>query len=467
MNRFPQIGTVKPVMSSDVKRSRLGIGFEKLDREVFDPEKAYDKVAAIGVKWIRLQSGWARTEKTKGVYDFGWLDSVVDDLIRRGMQPWICLCYGNALYSPEAAEIFGAVGVPPIKTPAEREGWKNYVTALTRHFAGRVLWYEVWNEPDGSWCWKHGVNGAEYGEFVKATATAVKAGDPQAKVSGGSMCLKGLEWLNDVFSTGAGKVMDGLTYHAYDPNETFLSRVKALRAFCRLQNPQMEIIQGETGTQSRDDGAGALHRCAWTPELQAKFVARHITCHLLQDVKFTSYFSCMDMIEALNGKVGDTASYLDYGYFGVLGADFDANGKAVGTYTPKPSYYTLQTLAAVFREDFTVTDLPVELLQKPSPRANGNDTADIEILHGGFRRENGACAFAYWKPVDLLTASFNGTVTISAAGLAGTPRLVDLLTGKIHAIPESVMTDNGRGHIALENMPLRDYPLLLTFGDFF
>ena len=43
--------------ASEIGSSRMGIGFEKLDRGVFDPEKAYDKVAHIGVKKIRIQSG--------------------------------------------------------------------------------------------------------------------------------------------------------------------------------------------------------------------------------------------------------------------------------------------------------------------------------------------------------------------------------------------------------------------------
>ena len=53
--------------AAEIKSSRLGIGFEKLDRDAFDPEKAYDKLAAVGVKWVRIQSGWAKTEKIKGV----------------------------------------------------------------------------------------------------------------------------------------------------------------------------------------------------------------------------------------------------------------------------------------------------------------------------------------------------------------------------------------------------------------
>ena len=48
------------------------------------------------------------------------------------------------------------------------------------------------------------------------------------------------------------------------------------------------------------------------------------------------------MIEALNGNVDDVASYLDYGYFGILGADFDAEGKSTGEYYKKTSYYVLK-----------------------------------------------------------------------------------------------------------------------------
>ena len=103
MERFKKIGTVTPVSASQVTKSTFGLGFEKLDRGVFDPEKAYDKVAALGVKWIRILSGWARTEKQKGVYDFEWLDSIVDNLIERNLTPWMCLSYGNGLYSERAA----------------------------------------------------------------------------------------------------------------------------------------------------------------------------------------------------------------------------------------------------------------------------------------------------------------------------------------------------------------------------
>ncbi|MBN2712752.1 MAG: beta-galactosidase [Planctomycetes bacterium] len=467
MERLQVERQVEAVPSIQVSSSPIGLGFEKLDRDVFDPEKAYDKVAALGVKWIRIQSGWARTEKEKGVYDFTWLDSIVDNLIQRGLQPWICLCYGNGLYTEAAQKVFGAVGCPPISSEAERQAWHKYVVAVTQRYKEKVQWYEVWNEPDGGWCWKHGPSGTEYGEFVKATALAVKEGDPDAKVIGGVMCLDRLNWLNDVFQAGAAEYMDAFSYHAYNTDEREgFNRVKAMRALCHAYNPNMEIIQGETGTQSRSDGAGALAGGAWTPRRQAKFMARHMMADLFDDVKFASYFSCMDMIEALNGTVGDKASYLDYGYFGVLSAEFDENGISTGEYSPKPSYRTLQVIAAMFRESVEHVELPVLIHKHHSNRIMRIEDGRSDLLFGGFRKETGSSAFVYWRPTELMTTEYESTITLEVAAIPGKAALVDLLDGNVYSIPESMVDDNGRGHRMFKNLPLKDYPMALIFGDY-
>ena len=116
MYRMKLCGKIEHKSAKEVSASRLGIGFEKLDRDAFNPENAYEKVAKIGVKWVRIQSGWQKTEKVKGVYDFAWLDTIVDRLLGLGLKPWICVCYGNALYGGMAEQVFGAVGCPPIHT---------------------------------------------------------------------------------------------------------------------------------------------------------------------------------------------------------------------------------------------------------------------------------------------------------------------------------------------------------------
>ncbi len=466
MERLLKTGVLAPVHSRNVTSSPIGLGFEKLDRDVFDPEKAYDKVGELGVKWIRIQSGWQRTEKAPGVYDFAWLDSIVDNLLLRGLTPWICLCYGNPLYDEAAAKVFGAVGCPPIKNDIQKTAWHNYVSAVTAHYRGKVEWFEIWNEPDGVWCWKHGPSGAEYGEFAKGTAAAIRAGNPEAKVIGGCLCLSRLNWLAEVFATGAAASMDALSYHAYSSHEEDgFNRVASLRALCKEYNPALELIQGETGTQSRSDGAGALRGGAWTEDRQARFLLRHMVADLMDNVKFASYFSCVDMIEALNGTVGDKASYLDYGYFGVLGAEFDADGRATGDYRPKPSYRALQVIAAVFREEFSLAELPVLFLPQESGRVFRREDAPGSLLWQGFRRPDGNAAFAYWRPTELLSTSYESTITLEVAALPSPLQLVDLMDGSVYTIPETMIEKCGNS-LLLKNLPLKDYPLLLTFGGF-
>ena len=467
MERLIKIGTVKKKKSSEIKNSKFGIGFEKLDRDVFDPEKAYDKVAETGVKWIRLQSGWQRTEIEKGVYDFKWLDSVVDNLVTRGLKPWICLCYGNKLYSEDAAKVFGAVGVPPIFDDESKNAWAKYVEAVVSRYKGKVDLFEVWNEPDGEWCWKHGPNGTELGNFTIDTAKAVKRANPDAKVVGGVTCCALFEYISAAFSTGMGDYIDYVTYHQYTPDETkVVDFVNGWRSLCQSYNPNIEIIQGESGSQSRSGGNGALKTGSWTQKKQAKQLLRHAIADLMANVEFTSYFSCMDMIEALRGTVGDISTYTDYGYFGILGADFDENGRSIGSYSPKMSYWALQSLASVFAEDFELCHLPILNRPQRSPRIFGMDCDDTTMVHQGFIRPDGSKAYVYWNPTDLMTTDFESTVTLDIANLGRDFKLIDLMDGSIYKIPDDMIEDLGFGCYKIVHLPIKDYPMVITFGDF-
>lgn len=470
MYRLTKIGKIAPKASKDIKKSIIGLGFEKLDRDVFDPEKSYDFVAKSGVKWARLQSGWQRTEKEKGVYDFKWLDSIVDKMLEIGVEPWLCLCYGNGLYTKAAQAVFGAVGCPPIHTEEEKGAWANYVKATVTHFKGRVRYYEVWNEPDGKWCWKHGPDANELGNFVIDTAKACKAADSECKVIGFATCMANKDYLEKAAQTGCLEYVDAVSYHAYAIGEDgFKHNFDVYKSFLESNGKNIPIIQGESGTQSRPDGAGALAGGAWTPLKQAKFLLRHLLCDINNQVEIASYFSCMDMIEALNGTVGDVSSYLDYGYFGVIGADFDENGHSTGEYTPKISYYALQNLCSVFCEDYDIADIQVESVINPSKLNLSEDYDFDKTYHFGVRKPNGSSALVYWIPKNILTETIETTVSlrIKKETVPGEVRLADMLTGDIYSIPENILSADDDGYLYFKNLPATDSPMMITFGNFY
>ncbi|MBE7053972.1 MAG: hypothetical protein E7391_06840 [Ruminococcaceae bacterium] len=466
MERLVKIGNIKAKNSKEIKFSKIGIGFEKLDRDVFNPEKAYDKVAEIGVKKARIQSGWAKCEKEKGVYDFEWLDSIVDNLIERGIEPWICLCYGNPIYTETAKQVFGAVGCPPIFTEEEKTAWINYTKATVERYKGKVNYYEIWNEPDGQWCWKHGPNATELGKFTLVTAKAVKEVNPDAKTIGGVVCLRKLDFLNSALKTGMGKYLDFISYHEYTSDETdVFEKVESYLSLAKLYNPEIQLIQGESGSQSKSGGHGALKDGGWTETKQAKQLARHIIADLICNVHFTSYFSCLDMIEALRGEVNNKSTYLDYGYFGVLGADFDEDGKSTGEYYRKPSFYALQNICSIFSEEYKPCVIPTFIYPEYNRRIYDIQPSRRQLITGGFEKENGKI-FTYWYPSNIMTTNFESSISIEFFSEYSDIKLIDVMDGSIYRIPDNMITDKGDGVYRIDGLPVKDTPLLLMLGDF-
>ena len=85
----------------------------------------------LGAKHARIQSGWAKTEKEKGVYDWVWLDEIVDDMVAQGVTPWVCICYGNSIY-PEGGDT-RLNGWP--RSGEALAAWDRYVAALVKRLS--------------------------------------------------------------------------------------------------------------------------------------------------------------------------------------------------------------------------------------------------------------------------------------------------------------------------------------------
>lgn len=466
MERLKKIGEVKAISSQKIETSRIGIGMEKLDRDAFDPEKVYDKISDLGVKWVRIQSGWQKTEKEKGIYDFEWLDSIVDNLLERKLTPWMCLCYGNILYDDLAKEYYGAVGCPPIRTEEAYSAWLRYAEAVAEHFRGRVEYYEVWNEADGIWTWRPTPDAKEYSEFCIKTAKAVKKADKTAKIITGSHFKDSMSFFNTEFKSGVLEVSDSVSYHAYSYDERLsIQKARAIKELSKFYGKEIDVIQGESGSQSKSGGNGALGWIRTDESMQTKQILRHTVADLIADVKFTSVFSCVDMAENLDAKEGEPITTC--GYFGVLGAEFDkTTGTVKGEYYEKPSYYALQNLCSIFREEIVPINIPAMFTPAESRRIGGFDCPIKEIIYGSFKRDNAATAFTYWNSTDMLTVKeYEGSVTFELSGVRGAAKFIDPKDGNIYEIPSEILIVED-GIYKFKNLPIKDYPLIITFGEF-
>ena len=374
-----------------------------------------------------------------------------------------------SLYTKEAENVFGAVGCPPIKTEQEREAFIKYVDATVKHFKGRIHYYEVWNEPDGVWCWKHGPSAEELADFTIATAKACKKADTQCEVIGIVTCCQQDDFHEKLCEKGVCEYLDAISYHAYNCTDADFERVYDFYDKIRQKyNPKLKIIQGESGTQSRSDGCGALAGGAWSELKQAKYLLRHLTIDLYLGAEFTSYFSCMDMAEALNGSTDDILSISDFGYFGVVGADFDNEARATGNYHAKPSYYALQNFTSVMCEEFSAAKIECEPVTEYCVRMQGDNFDFGKAKKCYFEREDNSAALFYWKSTDILTETYSGYTSfkIKAEKITGPITLTDMMSGTIYELDERnlILED---GYYYFKNIPITDSPIMISFNNFY
>ena len=169
---LPYLGRVKARAASEIRASNWSVGAETMDRDytIYANWKSY--LGPLGFKKARLQAGWAKTEREKGVYNWTWLDEVIHDMAEQGVEPWMCLCYGNAIYADGGGTRPGAQ-IP--QTPESLAAWEHFVGGIVARYADVIDEWDVWNEPN------HGKgNTAEmYAEFLIRTAEAVR-GVPDA-----------------------------------------------------------------------------------------------------------------------------------------------------------------------------------------------------------------------------------------------------------------------------------------------
>jgi hypothetical protein len=321
---------------------------------MWNPDQAWPVIETLGVKWARVQTGWAKTEKQAGVYDFAWLDEIVDKLIARGVQPWLSISYGNPVYtktmntsvpgvSPnyQGCNEFG-VGFPPIHTPEERQGWQNYVRELVRHFRNRVMHYEVWNEPDLLSFWKCQPRAADYVELVRLTAEPLRAEQPGAKLIGGAiawgMTVWSLKFMEDCFRAGLHELIDIITYHGYKsvPERHSAQEIAAFKHLVGKHKPSLAYWQGEAGVQSKVPSvgnAGALSTMKLSEDIQARMLLRRTLLELHNGCAMSSYFHMADFAH----YAGDRRTY----HYGLVRLEDGS---------PKPAFHALQTLCTVLAD---------------------------------------------------------------------------------------------------------------------
>ena len=442
---LPVLGKVAPRHAKDIASSPWSIGAETIDRDftVYEHFKKY--LGPLGAKGVRLQAGWAKCEKTKGVYAWEWLDAIVNDAVAQGLRPWLEFNYGNTIYEGGGGTGLGG-GLP--SSPEALAAWDKWCRALVERYQDRVSEWEVWNEPDLN---KAGLAGVDaYVDLYIRTSTMVRAVQPQGKVW--ALALAHTPEYADKFLAGMkakGKLdlIDAITFHGYPRNPDDTTMVDRLRAISAKYGRVIELRQGETGATSRYQENFALAKLSFTETSQAKWDLRRLLAHRAKDVPM-NLFSISDLHYTTASAQGGADGFLRMNYKGLLATNPDQTIAHA-----KPAYYAAQTVFSIF--DDTLKRIPDYPFTSTALRG--------VALSGHRRTSDGAQVVAVWFN-DAPPAEANGVsaadVTLKV-GQFTEPVLVDVRTSTVYALPKGGWTQSEAGAV-FRALPLYDSPMLIA-----
>lgn len=458
---FKRIGVLRPRSVEEVGPSNWALDGSPLDRVGFsDFDKYCIYLPALGVDRLRVLTGWARSEKTRGVIDVAWLDHIVDWCLAHKIRPILELSYGNPIYLGAGGAGLRD-GIP--NRPEGLAAWDRWVDFLGGHFKDRVNEWAMWNEPDIN---PKENTASDVAAFNVRSARILRRHMPKAVLHGLSLAHNDPSYLRSCLEAMGEdvKLFDTFVYHGYAINpETSYEKVVAQQKVLAELAPHARLRQGENGCASEWLDRMALRGHPWTEVSQAKWDMRRMLGDLGHDVE--SGLFCI----------------VDFNYQPPTFPVFFCNRKGYlrtnasnDIVRVKRAYYAVQNVVSVFDSSlrrvkepcFTTTDRTVTSYEY---RTKSDHPLFVFWSHGSVKLRNFPNSFepdARFEvdikdnpPGDSFETrgcvfEWNGNPLVD-------PVWVDLMTGWVYELPKKLQIVHSCG-ITFAEIPLYDSPCLLT-----
>lgn len=434
-----RIGKIQPRAAASISSSILWIGGEVLDRDYASYHQYKKYLGPLGAKKIRIQSGWAKTEKQKGVYNFKWMDSIVDDAISQGVQPWIQISYGNPIY--EGAGGIG-LGEGLIKSDEGFAAWEKYVAALVSRYKNRVNEWEIWNEADLSF---GGASQGDYMPIFMHTAPIVRKLQPDAFIIALALAhvdvmSHATNFLDTLKSNNQLNLVNAISIHGYPQNpDASLATLVKYKALLKTYSPDLQLWQGESGCPSSFGSSGALGNYPWTETSQAKWDIRRALLHIGNRVPFSLFTISEYTYNSTKQKGLNTK--------GILKTNLDLSIEYA-----KPAYYAYQNLTATFDADLVAENYEVVELKD-----------SLKLTIATFKsKKSGKVLKAVWLsnaiPADTDTYE-NFSLPFNTDDFSGAPVYANTINGSVYSIEKNKIKKESDSTII--TIPVYDAPVLI------
>ncbi|WP_047193325.1 glycosyl hydrolase [Caldimonas brevitalea] len=212
-----EFNDLAPFSTAPIPDTLFGMHVNKLGRH-----QNYPQVGHHVVRLWNTGTTWRDLEPSRGVWSWASgsgggkrLDMYVDFVKRNDPNAAILYTLGQTpAWASSTPSEKGLYGYGAAGAPANMNDWRNYVREVARRYAGKIKYFELWNEPD----YQPHYNGTmqQMVEMARIAHEEVKAVDPtNVLVSPGVTSGQGMGFLNNFLAAGGGAHVDNIGYHWY------------------------------------------------------------------------------------------------------------------------------------------------------------------------------------------------------------------------------------------------------------
>ncbi len=184
---------------------------------------------------INQETDWYNVEPTRGNYLYGKIDTLMDyyqlrnvDFLASLKYPptWLEGCNKSQVYHKNTCGFFLK------ELPRNINSWNEYVEAIAEKYAGKIKYYEFWNEPNAKNHYKG--NMADLVNGLKETQRVLKNISSDIQLVAPAVSGIPFKWLDEFGRAGGFKYIDIVSFHNYMQNINLVDLSKRIKRFRKL-----------------------------------------------------------------------------------------------------------------------------------------------------------------------------------------------------------------------------------------
>ena len=307
---------------------------------------------AVPVTSLRLWNTgtkWAHINTSNGVYDWKALDNWIAAAQSKNADLILTMAGTPAWASSNRNDAncrYGSAGcAPPNDLNSDGTGtdqhWKNFVTAVAKHAAGRIRFWEIWNEPGWTIHWTG--TAAQLVRMTQDAYAIIHSIDANAKIlapGNGALTPFQMKWWTSFAAAGGLKYVDIISFHGYTNYYPLVCNVYPEPELVSIHAKNLRTLLAAYGQSSKplwdtEGSWGSTPRiCLTDSNLQAAWVARSFLMHWSQYIRRFYWYSWEGdtggLANASNTLLKSGVAYQQLRQW-LIGATMTTSCSAVGT----------------------------------------------------------------------------------------------------------------------------------------